>query len=248
MSHEEKNGRGNIGNRNSNTISNEQREHFCLGCVYIYQAEPDSSCLILPRGGTLRAQPVLCACHMQASLSSFFKKKEATNDDRTNGPARDNPTRDNPTRDDHPATATAATAPKRRLPASLQSPPTPAATASAPVAATSATAAPAVASPAPAAPAPVAPAATAPVAPSAPSAPATKPEGLDPIQPVSPAPASAEPVVVWMWQSGPSWTPYGPEQSALLEHAWAAKEPRASLDKTRHVDLHTMRQAPRAHF
>jgi hypothetical protein len=150
---------------------------------------------------------------MQASLSSFFKKKEATT---ANGPASDDVAAHSA------ATPTAATAPKRKLPASLQSPPTPAA--SAPLA--------------------VAPVVTAPAAaaPAAPAAPATKPKDLDPVKP-----APLEPAAVWMWQSGPSWTPYDPEQSALLERAWTANEPRAPLDKTRHVDFHTMRQAPGAH-
>ena len=155
---------------------------------------------------------------MQASLSSFFKKKETTTTP-VNGTASDDDAAHSA------ATTTTAAAPKRKLPASLQSPPNPAATAptdSAPVAVAPAIAAPAAA------------------APPAPAAPATKPKDLDPVQP---APTAAEPAAVWMWQSGPSWTPYDPEQSALLERAWTANEPRAPLDNTRHVDFHTMRQA-----
>ena len=123
------------------------------------------------------------------------------------------------------STATAAAAPKRKLPASLHGPPTPAAT-----------------SPTGCAPMVDAPAVAAPASPAALAAPAAKPKDLDPVKP------AAEQAAVWMWQSGPSWTPYEPEQSALLERAWAANEPRAPLDNTRHVDFHTMRQARGAHL
>ena len=123
------------------------------------------------------------------------------------------------------STATAAAAPKRKLPASLHGPPTPAAT-----------------SPTGSAPVVDAPAVAAPASPAALAAPAAKPKDLDPVKP------APEPAAVWMWQSGPSWTPYEPEQSALLERAWAANEPRAPLDNTRHVDFHTMRQARGAHL
>ena len=143
----------------------------------------------------------------QKPLSSFFKKKEAATEE---GPASDAAAAH--------STATAAAAPKRKLPASLQGPPT----GSAPVV--------------------DAPAVAAPASPAALAAPAAKPKDLDPVKP------APEPAAVWMWQSGPSWTPYEPEQSALLERAWAANEPRAPLDNTRHVDFHTMRQARGAHL
>ena len=154
--------------------------------------------------------PTLAQSERDAKTTlSFFKKKEVATE---KGPA-------NAAAAAH-STATAAAAPKRKLPASLQGPPTPAAT-----------------SPTGSAPVVDAPAFAAPASPAALAAPAAKPKDLDPVKP-APGPAA-----IWMWQSGPSWTPYDPEQSALLERAWAANEPRAPLDNTRHVDFHTMRQA-----
>ena len=162
----------------------------------------------MPRAA-LPPTPWRSANEMQKPLSSFFKKKEVATE---KGPA-------NAAAAAH-STATAAAAPKRKLPASLQGPPTPAAT-----------------SPTGSAPVVDAPAVAVPASPAALAAPAAKPKDLDPVKP------APEPAAIWMWQSGPSWTPYDPEQSALLERAWTANEPRAPLDNTRHVDFHTMRQA-----
>ena len=80
------------------------------------------------------------------------------------------------------------------------------------------------------------------------SAPATTPAPDPPAQPpalcADSVAQSAQPVAtaVWLWQSGQSWTAYSAEQSESIERAYVAKESRAPLDSSRHIDFQSMRQ------
>lgn len=76
----------------------------------------------------------------------------------------------------------------------------------------------------------------------APAPPAAATASIRAAPPAAAAAKAPAPDVVWLWQSGPTWTPYSSEQSAAIERAYAAGEPRAPLDAGRHIDLGSMRQ------